>query len=425
MTIRRLLIRGGSVLTMDGRLTAFDDGYVAVRGDTIESVGNGSPASEPGTEVIDARGCAVLPGFVNAHTHLAMTLFRGIADDVGLQDFLTKVVGEESRTLNPARIYAGATDACRESILAGTTAALDMYWFPEQAARAGRPYGVTVAAGPAFANFATPEKTSVDRKLEAAESWLSRGNGQGPQWLMPHSAYALTRDHLNALGSLAQRYGARIHVHASENEREVDTVREMHGASPIEVLADAGLLTDRTVVAHAVQLSDNDIRLLAEYGAYVAHCPWSNLKLASGIAPVRALLDAGVRVCLGTDGAVSSNSLDLWSSIRLAATLHKWRERNPAAVGAHDVLTMATRVGAQALGLDERLGSLEPGKKATMQVVELSGVHHAGVADIWSAMTYSARPGDVRDVIADGVPIVRDHRLLQDDALLRHAESTS
>lgn len=410
---------------MDDALTTIENGFVAITDGTIEAVGQGEPDTAPGTDVLDAEGCVVLPGFVNAHTHLAMTLFRGIADDLSLQDFLAKVVGEESRTLTPARIYAGAVDACRESILSGTTAALDMYWFPEQAVKAGRLFRMTVAAGQAFANFATPEHSSVETSLARAERRLAEGNGYGPQWLMPHSTYALTREQLTSLGHLSERYNARVTVHASENQREVESVRESHGASPIEVLADTGLLTERTVVAHAVALSDNDITLLAESGAFVAHCPWSNLKLASGIAPVRALLDAGVHVCLGTDGAVSSNSLDVWSSVRLAATLHKWRERNPAALGAKEALTMATTTGAAALGLGDVIGALAPGRQATMQIVDLSGPHHAGPADVFSALAYSARPADVRDVIVAGERIVENHRLVYDAELpLRHADST-
>ncbi|MBB3037225.1 amidohydrolase family protein [Hoyosella altamirensis] len=419
MTESRLLIRGGCVLTMNGQLTTYDDGFVATRNGAIEAVGAGTPEPAQGVHVIDASGCVVLPGFVNAHTHLAMTLFRGIADDLCLQDFLTRVVGEESRTLGPSRVLAGAIDACRESILSGTTAALDMYWFPDETVRAGERFGVNVATGPAFANFATPEGTSVEEKLDHAERRLAQSAanpGSAPQWLMPHSTYALTGPQLRALGELAARYGARIHVHAAENAREVESVRDMHGGSPIEVLAETRLLTARTVVAHAVELSERDIVLLAEAGAFVAHCPWSNLKLASGIAPVRALIEAGVKVCLGTDGAVSSNSLDVWSSIRLAATLHKWRERDPAAVGSRDVMAMATHLGAAALGLEESLGSLEPGKQATMQIVELSGPHHAGPADVWSALAYSARPGDVRDVIVAGRQIVRNRSIVHGDS---------
>lgn len=408
-----LLIRGGHVLTMDAGNTELRRGAVGVRDGRVAWV-----APEPVPEgitaatVIDASGCAVLPAFVNAHTHLAMTLFRGMADDMALQRFLAVLTSEEARVLTADAVRAGAEVACLESVLAGTGTALDMYWFDQEAAAAGRGLGVRVQTGPAFADFTTPEKITFEEKLARAEQQLAAHPAGSPDapWVMPHGTYTLTEARLAALGELAEKHQARVHVHASENAREVADVRRMHGASPIGVLHRTGLLTARTVVAHAVDLDDEDIALLAATGAAVAHCPWSNLKLASGIAPVTTLLDAGVTVALGTDGAVSSNALEMWSALRLAASVHKWREGDPAAVGARAVLRMATASGAAALGLGD-LGSLEPGKRATLQVVRLDGVHQHGPGDVWSTLVYSSRPSDVRDVVLDGQVVVRGGEL--------------
>ncbi|WP_278312555.1 amidohydrolase [Lolliginicoccus levis] len=404
-----IVVRGGTVLTMDDDATVIEDSSILVRDGRIASIGSegdGSPVA--GDTVIDASGCVILPGFANAHTHLAMTLFRGLADDVDLQSFLERVVGEESRTLTPERVHHGVADACRESLLAGTTDALDMYWFPDSAVKAGVDLGLRVHTGEAFAGFPTPERRSVEEKLDALTA-----AGERVPWLMPHSVYALDDAQLRRIAGTAEQLGSRIHVHAAENAGELELVREQHGATPIEVLARTGLLTSRTVIAHAVHLTATDIALIAEAGATVAHCPWSNLKLASGVAPVRALLDAGVRVALGTDGAVSSNSLDMWSTLRLAAVLHKNRENDPATLGARAVLAMATRHGAEALGIRGG-GVLAEGHSATMQIVDLSGPHHAGLGDAWSELVYSARPGDVRDVLVDGEIVVRDRRLARE-----------
>jgi 5-methylthioadenosine/S-adenosylhomocysteine deaminase len=408
-----LVIQNAHVLTMDEDGTEHERGAVGIHGGRIAWVAAEPPLGARAETVIDADGCAVLPTFVNAHTHLAMTLFRGLADDLDLQQFIALLVREETRTLTPGSVRDGAAAACIESVLSGTATALDMYWFDQEAVTAGRAHGVRVETGPAFADFTTPEGISFDEKLAIAEQRLAAHPAGSPQapWVMPHGTYTLSEERLIKLGELVRKYQARVHVHASENAREVADVQRTHGGTPIEVLNRVGLLTERTVVAHAVELTGGDIALLAEAGAAVAHCPWSNLKLAAGIAPVSALLDAGVTVALGTDGAVSSNTLDMWSAVRLAATVHKWRERDATAVGAQAALRMATAAGARALGLGDELGVLAPGRAATLQVVRLDGVHNFGPADVWSALAYTARPSDVRDVLVDGHAVVRDGAL--------------
>ncbi|MGW6455206.1 amidohydrolase family protein [Streptomyces sp. NPDC055078] len=422
-----LLIRHGHVLPMDtpegtsgangkGTDTGFPDGVVAVRDGRVEFVGDDSLAEEvSAAETVDAHGCAVLPGFVNAHTHLPMTLFRGLGDELDLDRFVAVTTAEEARTLTPRTVELGTAKAAEESLLAGTVAALDMYWFPGHVRSAARALGLRVVNGPTFAGFPTADGKSFAERIDEAEAELSGcppGSPDAPV-VMPHSTYALDPGQLRTVAALAERHRARVHTHASESRQEVAGVRSRHGVSPIRLLHDVGLLHERTVVAHAVHLDTADIGLLASSGAAVAHCPWSNLKLGAGVAPVTALRAAGVRVALGTDGAVSSNSLDMWSVVRLAASLHKGREEDPTAVTAREALEMATVAGGVALGLPGVLGAIRAGAPATLQVVDIDRVHHFGQGSIWSRLAYSVTASDVRHVLVDGAPRVRDHRLVR------------
>ncbi|WP_433508696.1 amidohydrolase family protein [Nonomuraea sp. CA-143628] len=410
-----LVIRHGHVLTMNAARATFPDGLLGIKDGRITAIEDDRGRLHYRTaHEIDATGCAVLPGMINAHTHLAMTLFRGMADDVALEEFVSRLTTEEANVLTPDTVGQGAASAAAESILAGTTAALDMYWFSDATVAAAADYGLQVVSGPTFATFAHPDPRSFTETLRDAEEQLARfpvGDPAAPA-LMPHSTYALTRKQLEEVAGLAQRHACRIHVHAGESKREVAQVRRLHGATPIQVLAQTGLLGPKTVIAHAVEVDDDDIETLAATRTSVAHCPWSNLKLACGVAPVGKLLKAGVTVALGTDGAVSSNGLDLWSAAKLAATLHKGVSGDPALITAEQAIAMATVNGARALGLAGEIGTLEVGRRATLQVVDLSRPHFAGCRDVWSALTYSARPSDVRDVIVDGVQRVSSGALI-------------
>lgn len=410
-----LVIRHGHILTMNAARAAFPDGFLGIKDGRITAIEDDREFLRyQSAHEIDATGCAVLPGMINAHTHLAMTLFRGMADDVALEEFVSRLTTEEANVLTPDTVGRGAASAAAESMLAGTTAALDMYWFSDATVAAAADYGLHVVSGPTFANFANPDPRSFTETLRDAEERLAGfpvGDPAAPA-LMPHSTYALTRKQLEQVAGLARRHGCRVHVHAGESEREVADVRRLHGATPVQVLDQTGLLGPKTVIAHAVELHGRDIETLAATRTSVAHCPWSNLKLACGVAPVGKLLEAGVTVALGTDSAVSSNGLDVWSAVKLAATLHKGVSGDPALITAEQAIDMATVHGARALGLAEEIGTLEVGKRATLQVVDLSRPHFEGCRDVWSALAYSARPSDVRDVIVDGVQRVLSGALI-------------
>ncbi|MFE7070774.1 amidohydrolase [Streptomyces sp. NPDC057620] len=410
-----LLVHGGDVLTVDEAGTIVPDGAVAVRDGEIVEVG---PAGElraryADAESLDASGCLVLPGLVNAHTHLAMTLLRGRADDVTLQGFLERVIRWESELLSPENVATAIRVAIAESVRAGVTSALDMYWFHEAAERVAHEAGWRLHTGPTFMDVPDPADGIAyeDRLAWARRDLAGRTARPGTRpVLFAHSAYTLSPEQLTEIAALAREFGALLHIHAAENATEVATVEVRHGKRPVELLDSLGLLGPDLLLAHTVDLTGAEIAALARTGTSVAHCPVSNLKLGCGIAPVPRLLSAGVTVGLGTDGAVSSNTLDVLRALGLAALVHK-AGGDPTAVGAEQAVRMATIEGARALGLDARLGSLEAGKRADLIVLDLAGPHLAPRHDPWSTLAYAARADDVRDTVVDGRVLMRGRTL--------------
>jgi 5-methylthioadenosine/S-adenosylhomocysteine deaminase len=425
-----LLVHGGDVLTVDDAGTLVRDGAVAVRDGEILAVG---PAAELRTryeasDSLDATGCLVLPGLVNTHTHLAMTLLRGRADDVTLQGFLERVLRWEAELLSPTSIAAAVRVAVAESVRAGVTSALDMYWFHEAAERVARETGWRLHSGPTFMDVPdVPDGIAYEDRLEWARRDLAdRAHRPGTRpILFAHSTYTLSPDQLVEIAVLAREFGALLHIHAAENATEVATVQVRHGKRPVELLDSLGLLGPDLLLAHAVDLTGPEIAALARTGTSVAHCPVSNLKLGCGIAPVPRLLSAGVTVGLGTDGAVSSNTLDVLGAVRQAALVHK-AGGDPTAVGAEQAVRMATVEGARALGLGDHLGSLEPGKRADLIVLDLNAPHLRPLHDPWSTLAYAAHSADVRDTVVDGRVLMRDRVLTTLDEAAALAElSTS
>ena len=425
-----LLIHGGDVLTVDEDGTVVRDGAVAVHEGEIVAVGR---AEELGTrftatESIDAADCLVLPGLVNTHTHLAMTLLRGRADDVTLKGFLERVLKWEAELLTPRNVAAAVRLAVAESVRAGVTSALDMYWFHEAAERAARETGWRLHTGPTFMDVPEPpDGLAHEDRLEWARRDLEAGgaaqSGTRPV-VFAHSTYTLNPDQLTEVFALARGFGALVHIHAAENATEVATVEVKYGKRPVELLDSLGLLGPDVLLAHAVDLTGPEIAALARTGTSVAHCPVSNLKLGCGIAPVPRLLSAGVTVGLGTDGAVSSNTLDVLGAVRQAALVHK-AGGDPTAVGAEQAVRMATIEGARALGLGEHLGSLEAGKRADVIVLDLDAPHLRPSHDPWSTLAYAAHSADVRDTVVDGRVLMRDRVLttLDERAVIAELEA--
>jgi 5-methylthioadenosine/S-adenosylhomocysteine deaminase len=411
-----LLVGGGDVVTADAEGTVVRDGAVAVRDGGILAVGPAGELRERYTadEDIDARDCLVLPGLVNTHTHLAMTLLRGRADDVTLQGFLERVLRWEAELLSPKNVAAAVRVALAESVRAGVTTALDMYWFHEAAEEVAREAGWRLLAGPVFMDVPdSPDGRAYEKRMEWARRDLAGRAGHGPgvrPVVFAHSAYTLEPAQLGEIGALAREFGALLHIHAAENAAEVATVEGRHGMRPVELLDSLGLLGPGLLLAHAVDLTGPEIAALARTGTSVAHCPVSNLKLGCGIAPVPRLLSAGVTVGLGTDGSVSSNTLDVLGAVRQAALVHK-AAGDPTAVDAEQAVRMATIEGARALGLGDQLGSLEPGKRADLIVLDLGRPHLRPRHDVWSALAYAAQSGDVRDTVVEGRVLMRDRVL--------------
>nr|WP_203615502.1 amidohydrolase [Streptomyces sp. SID13726] len=425
-----MLVHGGAVLTVDEAGTVVHSGAVAVHEGEIVAVGQAEELCTRFTagESIDASGCLILPGLINTHTHLAMTLLRGRADDVTLQGFLERVLPAEAELLAPKNVAAAVRLAVAESVRAGVTSALDMYWFHEAAEQAAREAGWRLHSGPTFMDVPEPPdgRAYEERLAWARRDLEARGearHGRRPV-VFAHSAYTLSPDQLTGIAALAREFGALLHIHAAENATEVATVETRYGKRPVQLLDSLGLLGPDLLLAHAVDLTGPEIAALARTGTSVAHCPVSNLKLGCGIAPVPRLLSAGVTVGLGTDGAVSSNSLDVLGAVRQAALVHK-AGGDPTAVGAETAVRMATIEGARALGLAEHLGSLEAGKRADLIVLDLDAPHLRPLHDPWSTLAYAAHSADVRDTVVDGRVLMRDRELrtLDEGAVIADLEA--
>jgi 5-methylthioadenosine/S-adenosylhomocysteine deaminase len=388
------------------------DAAVAVSAERIVFAGP-SAAAPRAVREIDARGGIVAPGFVNLHSHLAMTLLRGWADDRDLQAFLDRVFPVEMRILSPTTVRAGVDLALAESLRAGITTSADMYFHPEVAAAAAQDAGARIANGPVLFSATGPDGITFDQRLDEAEQSLLAARDQltAGRWLCPHSTYLVDVTHLERLRDVAERTGSGIHIHAAENRTEVQTVFDSTGRRPVQLLHDLNMLRPRTILAHAVELNDAEIDAVASEGASVAHNPLSNMKLASGFARVPDLLRAGVTVGLGTDGTASSNDLDLYAAMRFAGTIHKAQAHDATLMPAAHVLRMATLGGAEALGIADQIGSIEVGKRADLQLLWPDHPNLVPCYDAISTLVFAAGRGDVRTVVIDGRVVLDDGRL--------------
>ncbi len=411
-----LLIRGRYLLPMVGGATVQRDGAVAIRGNTIAAVG---PAAELAarftpTRVIDAGNAVILPGMVNAHTHVAMTIFRGLADDLPLDVWLKEHIWPaEARYLSPETVRWGAQLGAIELIRSGATTLCDMYFFEDDVARALKAVGMRAVLGQGVLDFPTPQGLDVDANLAYAAHFLQTWQGDPliVPAIAPHAPYTVSAELQQRCFALAHRYHAPIHTHLSESKAEVEGIRRQYGANPIVYLDRLGVLDSNVIAAHCVWVTRDEIAILAERGVGVSHNPRSNLKLGSGVAPVPRLLAADVAVGLGTDGAASNNRLDLFAELDLAALVHKGVDLDPLAVDAPAALAMATIGGARAVKLDHLIGSLEVGKRADVVVVGLDHTHLTPLYDPLSHLAYAARGSDVRTVVIDGRVVLDEGRI--------------
>jgi 5-methylthioadenosine/S-adenosylhomocysteine deaminase len=417
-----LLIANATILTMND---AYDivHGDVLVRDGRIAAIGAIEDA-QPTTRVIDARGGYLLPGFVQTHIHLCQTLFRGFADDLALLDWLKTRIWPMEAAHSPRSLAAAARLAALELLRGGTTTVLTMETVHDTDAvfEALEPTGLRAVVGKCMmdADSAVParllERTaeSIDESLALAGRWSGRAEGRLRAALAPRFAVSCSRELLEAVGDLSRTRGLLVHTHASENRDEVALIRERTRLSNVEYLATVGLTSPRLCLAHCVWVDEAERDRLAADRVNVLHCPGSNLKLGSGIAPVVELRAKGVAVSLGADGAACNNHLDMFQEMRLAATLQAVRCR-PGALSARDVLSMATREGARALGLLDDIGSIEIGKRADLIVVDGAPPHLAPGPDPYSTLVYAARPTDVRMTMVDGHVLVDEFTPVRED----------
>jgi len=416
-----LLLHNGTAVTCNPAWEILPDALVAVRGGRLRMVGTRLPGAPlpPAREILDAGGGLILPGLVNAHTHLPMTLFRGLADDLPLADWLQDhILPAEARHMDPASVAWGARLACAEMLLAGTTACADGYFHADAVAQAAAECGVRAVVGQGIVDFPAPGIQDPREALPRAREFLTRWQGAAP-WVQPslfcHAAYTCGPETLLAAKETAAAAGALFQIHAAETRGEGATLIDPRAASPVGHLDRLGLLDRRTLLVHCVWVDEADIAAIRAAGAGVAHCPESNMKLGSGIAPLPALLAAGIPVGLGTDGCASNNDLDLFREMGAAARLHKVVSGDPTAVSARQVLAMATIGGARALGLAGEIGSLEPGKAADLVVLDTNRPSLTPLYRPESHLVYAADGSAVRDVYVAGRPRVRAGHLVDID----------
>ena len=423
------IVTGGAVVTVDSERHIYNPGAVAIDGTTIAAVG---PAPDiaarfKAPQQIDAAGTIVIPGLINTHEHAPMVLYRGLADDLRLQDWLEKYIfPAEAKTVSREMVRIGTRLAALEMIQSGTTAYADMYYFEEEIARVTKAAGMRGVLGQTIIQFPVADAKTPQEALARTEAFIKEfvKDDLIVPAVAPHSPYTVEAKDLLASRALATKYGVPVLIHVAETETELGASKKAHsGMSPVAYLQSIGFWGPRTVVKHGVWVDAADIKLLRSHQVAVAHNPESNMKLASGIAPVPEYLAAGVTVGLGTDGAASNNDLDMFEAMRFAALLHKVKTSNPQTLPASTALEMATIQGARALGLDRQIGSLEAGKRADLVVVSTSVARLTPMYDPVSHLVYAAHGDDVRTVMVNGRVLMRDRKMLTLDEAAVLAEA--
>jgi 5-methylthioadenosine/S-adenosylhomocysteine deaminase len=409
-----IVVENGTILTMDENNTIFEEGIVCIKGDTISHIGTRGKEAFEAKKKIDAKKGLILPGLINGHTHAAMSLFRGLADDLPLMEWLNNYIFPVESRMDGNFVYIGTRLACAEMILSGTTTFCDMYLFEEEVATAAREAGMRCLVGEVLYDFPSPNYGPIKKGFEYTEQLIRKWQNDPMVSIAvePHSLFTCSPDLLVTSSKLALTHGVPLIIHLAETRSEVDELQDKYGKSPVEHLLSLGILGPHLIADHCVHLDSEDIEILAEHKVRVIHNPESNMKLASGVAPVPELLARGVVVGLGTDGCASNNNLDLLGEMDMAAKLHKVHNMDPTVMDALTVLKMATIEGARALGLEGLTGSLEPGKKADLIVVDSQSPHMTPMYNPFSHLVYSARGNDVVHAIINGQQVMENRNLL-------------
>ena len=410
-----IIIRNGRVVTMGPDHGVIEKGALAVRGDRILEVGSEGALNKTyeARRVIDAGGGIIMPGLVNTHTHAAMTCFRGLADDLPLMTWLHDHIFPAEAKLTPEIVYQGTRLACAEMVLSGTTTFCDMYLFEDAVAQAAKDAGVRAVVGEVLYDFPSPNYGPVEEGLKYTESLICKWQDDPLMTIAvePHSAYLCSPDLLKKAKAIADRHGAPMVIHLSESDHEVTQLREKYGRTPVQHLAEIGFLSSKLIADHCVAITQEDMALLKAFDVKVAHNPESNMKLASGIAPVPELLRHGITVGIGTDSCASNNNLDLFQEMDTVAKLHKAQTLDPTVMDAPTVVRMATIDGARVLGLEDEIGSLERGKKADIIVIDIRQPHLVPMYNVYSHLVYAVSGHDVVTAIVDG-QVLMENRVL-------------
>ena len=425
MTRVDLLVLNGTLVTMDKDRRVIPDAGIAVAHGRVVAVGSSAEIirmySAP--ERVDAAGKLIIPGLINGHTHIPMTLFRGLADDLDLQDWLTKYIfPAEAKNVTEEFVRAGTRLGLAEMIRGGTTTYCDMYYFEDAIADETAKAGVRGVLGETVIDFPVADNKTNAEAMAYVERFVKKwqGNELIVPAVAPHAPYTVSEEHLKAVRAFSDRTGAPIVIHISETKREVDDSLKAKGASPVDYLSRLGFLNDRVIAAHMVWPNAGELVILKRAGVGVVHNPQSNMKLASGVAPVPKMIAEGLRVGLGTDGAASNNDLSMWEEMDTAAKLHKLVSGDPKVMSAEQAFELATIGGARALHLEKEIGSIEPGKRADFVLVNRDALNQIPLYNIYSDLVYATKASDVETVIINGKVVMRDRLLLTlDEAAIK------
>jgi 5-methylthioadenosine/S-adenosylhomocysteine deaminase len=412
-----LLVLGGTIVTMDQTRRVIDDGGIAIAGGRIVAVGPRAEIEREYTsrQRVSAAGKVVTPGLINGHTHIPMVLFRGLADDLDLQEWLTKYIfPAEAKNVTEEFVRVGARLGLAEMIRGGTTTYCDMYYFEDAIADETAKAGVRGVLGETIIDFPVADNKTNAEGMAYVERFVNHWKGHQLiiAAIAPHAPYTVSEEHLKAARAFSDRTGAPIVTHIAETKREVDDSVKAKGASPVAYLDRIGFLNQRVIAAHMVWPQGTDIAILQKRGVGVVHNPQSNMKLAAGVAPVPRMLKEGVLIGLGTDGAASNNDLNMWEEMDTVAKLHKVFTGDPKVISAQEAFEMATIRGAQALHLEKEIGSLENGKRADLLIVDRDTLNQIPVYNIYSDLVYATKAADVETVVINGRLVMRDRRLL-------------
>jgi 5-methylthioadenosine/S-adenosylhomocysteine deaminase len=412
-----LLIVGGTIVTMNGKLEVIENGAIAIRNDSIELIGTREIVSRNvrARRTVNAAGKVIIPGLINTHTHVPMVLFRGISDDLDLSDWLTKYIfPAEAKNVDEAFVRAGTRLGLAEMIRGGTTTYCDMYYFEDAIAEETKRAGMRGVLGETIIQFPVADNKTPADAIAYTERFIKRWQNDPliVPAAAPHAPYTVSTDDLKKIRAQSDRLNSMVVTHVAETKRERDDILAQYGRTPVAYLDSIGFLSDRTIAAHSVWLTDEEIDIYKQRGVGAAHCPQSNMKLASGVARVPAMLAKDIAVGIGTDGAASNNDLDMWDEMDTAAKLHKLTSNDPKTLPAEQAFEMATIRGARALHLDKITGSLEVGKRADIVIVDFDSLHQTPFFNVYSHLVYATKAEDVRTVIINGRIVMLNRKLL-------------